>query len=312
MGCRGRGSGQLTLNNPHSPEGVEAPPARRPDASMSLLLDVMTNAIDQGYHDAAERKAEAAAEAGDQAADRPARAGRMTLGPLLAVAVVLALAGALFATAAVATHRGAAAAKRARNQLVQQIHQRTADADALQRQLDELQQQVKTARDSALSASGRGSVLSAEVSELEAVTGGSVVEGPGVEVTLNDAKNASGSDNSLGTIYDRDLQAVVDALFASGAEAIAINGQRLTTRTAIREAGDAILVDYRPLAPPYRIDAIGPSDLGTTFAKTQTGSLYANWRQVYGLGFTVEPRAALTLPSAANQVVHYAQPLESP
>lgn len=275
---------------------------------MSLLVDVMTNAIDQGYLDAAERKARAAEHLGDESA-LPRRMSPM---PVVAVAAVLALAGALFATAAVATHRGAAEAKRARSQLVQQIHQRTADSDALQRQLDQLQAQVKNARDSALSATGRGSALTAEVTELETATGENEVDGPGVEVTLDDAKNAPSSDNSLGTIYDRDLQAVVDALFASGAEAIAINGQRLTTRTAIREAGDAILVDYRPLAPPYRIDAIGPSDLGATFMKTQTGSLYANWRQVYGLGFTVDPQSRLTLPSATNQVVHYAQPLESP
>jgi uncharacterized protein YlxW (UPF0749 family) len=274
---------------------------------MSLLVDVMTHAIDQGYLDAAERKAQAVERLGDQPAPR-----RISPGPVIAVAVVLALAGALFATSAVATHRGAAAAKRARNQLVQQIHQRTADSDALQRQLDQVQAQVKNARDLALSASGRGSALSAEVAELETVTGASEVEGPGVEVTLDDAKNADSSNNSLGTIYDRDLQAVVDALFASGAEAIAINGQRLTTRAAIREAGDAILVDYRPLAPPYHIDAIGPADLGSTFMKTQTGSLYANWRQVYGLGFTVDARARLTLPSATDQVVHYAQPLDSP
>jgi uncharacterized protein YlxW (UPF0749 family) len=276
---------------------------------MSLFVDLTTHAIDEGYIDAAKRRAAAAASG------EPAPTTNLRLGGATAVMVVLvlALAGALFATSAIATHRGAAAAKRDRRQLVQQIDQRTAESDQLQRQLDSLRAQVAAARDAALSASDRGSALQAQIAQLETVGGGQAVEGSGVEVTLDNAKDTSNPDSaSLGIIYDRDIQAVVDALFASGAEAIAVNGQRLTTRTAIREAGDAILVDYRPLAPPYRIDAIGPPDLRDVFLKTQTGTLYENWRQVYGLGFSVDSRARLTLPSAADQVVHYAHPLESP
>ncbi|MGH8889524.1 MAG: DUF881 domain-containing protein [Acidothermaceae bacterium] len=275
---------------------------------MSLLVDLMTNAIDQGYLDAAKRRSESAGE--------PAAARRRSARTTAAmVAAVLALAGALFATAAVATHRGAAAAKRGRDHLVQQIHQQTALGDQLQEQLSDLQLQVKHARDAAFSASGKGDSLRNEISQLEAATGTAAAEGPGAVVTLDDAKNAgagSTSADSLGTIYDRDIQAVVDALFANGAEAIAVNGQRLTTRTAIREAGDAILVDYRPLAPPYVVAAVGPPDLADKFLASQTGTLYQNWKQVYGLGFTVEGSGRLTLPSAADQVVHYAQPLESP
>jgi uncharacterized protein YlxW (UPF0749 family) len=155
--------------------------------------------------------------------------------------------------------------------------------------------------------------LQREIAELEVVAGTQAVEGSGVEVTLDNAKDTSDPDTaSLGVIYDRDIQAVVDALFASGAEAIAVNGERLTTRTAIREAGDAILVDYRPLAPPYHVDAIGPPDLKGTFLQTQTGTLYENWRQVYGLGFSVDARERLTLPSAAEPVVRYAEPLLAP
>jgi uncharacterized protein YlxW (UPF0749 family) len=273
---------------------------------MSLLVDLTTHAIDQGYADAAKRRAESAA----QPDLSPKRSGRSTA---VMVAVVLALAGSLFATSAVATHRGAAAAKRDRNQLVQQIHQRTADSDRLQQQLDSLRAKVTAARNAALSASDQGATLQAEIQLLEPVAGGVPVEGPGVEVMLDNAKDTSNpGSSSLGVIYDRDIQAVVDALFAGGAEAIAVNGERLTTRTAIREAGDAILVDYRPLAPPYLIDAIGPPGLRESFLKSQTGSLYQNWRQVYGLGFSVDDRARLTLPSAADQVVHYAKPLEAP
>jgi len=275
---------------------------------MSLLIDVTTHAIDEGYERAAARRKAASSE--HVIDERERRSRRATA---LLVGIVLGVAGVLFATSAVATHRNADAAKRDRQELVKQINDRTAQSDQLQKQLDELRAKVTSARDVALSASGRGSALQREIAELETVAGTQAVEGSGVEVTLDNAKDASNPDTaSLGVIYDRDIQAVVDALFASGAEAIAVNGERLTTRTAIREAGDAILVDYRPLAPPYHIDAIGPPDLKTTFLETQTGTLYENWRQVYGLGFSVDSRERLTLPSAAEPVVRYAEPLPDP
>ncbi|HEX7105032.1 MAG TPA: DUF881 domain-containing protein [Acidothermaceae bacterium] len=274
---------------------------------MSLLIDLTTHAVDEAYQQAARRKTASSDVVPAPAARRSRRATAVLVG------VVLAAAGALFATSAVATHRNADAAKRDRKELVKQINEQTAQSDRLQRQLDELRAKVASARDAALSASGRGSALQREIAELEMVAGTQAVEGSGVQVTLDNAKDISNPDTaSLGTIYDRDIQAVVDALFASGAEAIAVNGERLTARTAIREAGDAILVDYRPLAPPYHIDAIGPPDLKATFLKTQTGTLYENWRQVYGLGFSVDTRQRLTLPSAAEPVVRYAEPVVVP
>ena len=60
-----------------------------------------------------------------------------------------------------------------------------------------------------------------------------------------------------GRVYDRDLQDVVNALWLAGAEAMSINGQRLTAATAIRSAGEAILVNSRPLSPPSLVHAIG-------------------------------------------------------
>jgi uncharacterized protein YlxW (UPF0749 family) len=270
---------------------------------MSLLADLAAGAIDQGYAAAARRRR---LDKPTPSSQRP-RSGRPAV---IMVGLVLALAGALFATSAVATHRGAAQAKRDRQELVNQINARTAAADQYQQQLDKLRAQTDDAREHALSASDEGAALRAELARLEPITGARAVQGPGVRVVLDDAKDAG--DSSLGVIYDRDIQAVVDALFASGAEAIAVNGARLTTQTAIREAGRAILVDYRPLAPPYDIDAIGPPDLRQKLLRTQTGVLYQNWRQVYGLGFSVQDEQRLTLPSATNQVLHYAKPLDTP
>ncbi|HEY3923451.1 MAG TPA: DUF881 domain-containing protein [Acidothermaceae bacterium] len=280
---------------------------------MSILVDLMANAVDEGY-------ATAAARRGTQPVPTAVRSTPVAGKPMglrgraaIGAAVALALAGALFATAAVATHRGNAAANRDRKQLVAQVTSQTSATDALERQVSTLSTQVSSARTSALSLTDRGASLLSQIKELEPVDGAVPVVGTGVRVTLDDApgSHAAGSDGS-GVIVDSDLRSAVNGLFVAGAQAVSINGQRLTAQTAIREAGGAILVDFRPLSPPYTIDAIGPSTLGSTFSSSETGQLFVTDHQLYGLGFTVDDHQRLTLPSAANVVVHYAKPLGSP
>ena len=283
---------------------------------MSILVDLMANAVDEGYAQAAARRGPQAVPLpgpsrakGDAGATAPNGPSRATAG----AAVALALAGALFATAAVATHRGNAAANRDRRQLVAQVTLQTTATDELERQVSTLGTQVSGARTTALSLTGRGASLLSQIKELEPLDGAVPVVGTGVRVILDDApaSHAAGSDGS-GVIVDSDLRAAVNGLFIAGAQAISINGQRLTAQTAIREAGGAILVDFRPLSPPYTIDAIGPTALGSTFTASETGQLFVTDHQLYGLGFTIDDHQRLTLPSAANVVVHYAKPLESP
>jgi uncharacterized protein YlxW (UPF0749 family) len=283
---------------------------------MSILVDLMANAVDEGYAQSAARRGAPTVPSPRPprlASDAGGAPGVRTPSGLTAAAVALALAGALFATAAVATHRGNAAANRDRRQLVAQVTLQTTATDALERQVSTLGIQVSDARTAALSLTSRGAGLLSQIKQLEPLDGAVPVEGSGVRVILDDApaSHAAGSDSS-GVIVDSDLRAAVNGLFIAGAQAISINGQRLTAETAIREAGGAILVDYRPLSPPYTIDAIGPPALGSIFAASETGQLFVTDHQLYGLGFTVDDHQRLTLPSAANVVVHYAKPLESP
>ena len=94
--------------------------------------------------------------------------------------------------------------------------------------------------------------------ELAAGTG--AVGGPGLRVTVEDAPvtraDPEAADPDL-RVQDVDLQVVVNGLWAAGAEAVAVNGQRLTALTAIRTAGSAILVDLAPLSSPYVVEAVG-------------------------------------------------------
>ncbi len=94
--------------------------------------------------------------------------------------------------------------------------------------------------------------------ELAAGTGLGKVTGDGVVVTLVDAPpqidpvTGKPSDDNPGVVLDRDLQDIANALWQAGAEAIAVNGQRLTATSTIRTAGGAILVDFRPVGQPVR------------------------------------------------------------
>jgi uncharacterized protein YlxW (UPF0749 family) len=277
---------------------------------MSILVDLMRNAVDSGYAVAAPRKPSVVREPD---LDTAARAPHGHAGKAAGVTavVVLAGAGALFATSAVQSHRGASTARHQQQELVQRAAAQTASTDSLASQDVQLRQQIASARDAALAGASTGNQLQATITRLELAVGGDPVTGPGLSVVLDDA--AGGGSNSLGIIYDTDLQSVANALWSSGAEAIAINGQRLSSLSSIREAGDAILVNYRPLAPPYTVQAIGaPGSLPGTFAATETAHLYTTWSQIYGLRFTVTAASRLTLPSAANLAVTEAKPLDTP
>jgi len=101
-------------------------------------------------------------------------------------------------------------------------------------------------------------------------------------------------------VLDRDLQQLVNGLWAAGAEAVSVNDLRVSARTAIRSAGEAVLVDLRPLSPPYVVRAVGaPATLQTSFVDGAPGRRLATYASVYGLRLSVEASDALTLAGSA-------------
>ena len=130
-------------------------------------------------------------------------------------------------------------------------------------------------------------------------------------VTLNDAPSGKGTTRNR--VLDRDLQGVVNALWAAGAEAVAVNGQRLTASSAIRQAGDAILVNFTPVTAPYRVEAIGdPVSVETEFAGSRSAGQMRSYSQLYGLRFDYSRQNSLRLPAAAEETLRYARPVPSP
>lgn len=289
--------------------GPTAPPAgsqSRPDASMSLLVDLMTrDALDRGYAEAAARRST------HQPTGTAAGLATGWAPRVLAVALV----GLLIGLGAVSLHSEAPSVARATNQLRTQVEARLTATDRLAEQVTALQAQTAKLRDRDLAASTRGEQAASAVQRLELAAGASPVTGPGMTVTLNNAPapvddplgDSGPTSVQLGTVLDSDVQSVVNALWAAGAEAVAISGQRLSALSAIRSAGSAILVDFRPLNPPYVISAIGdPRTLEANFADSKAARTLHSLSSAYGLQFSVDSADSVTLPAAGGLMLHRA------
>jgi uncharacterized protein YlxW (UPF0749 family) len=135
------------------------------------------------------------------------------------------------------------------------------------------------------------------------------VTGPGLQVTLGNAAADADSDPVggseevalAGLVQDSDLQLVVNALWAAGAEAIGVNEQRLGPTSAIRQAGGAILVDFRPVTSPYVVSAVGdPDGLTNGFLSSPEASYVAGLERDYGLTFEFARADELSLPAGRS------------
>lgn len=275
-------------------------PGRRPDESMTLLTSMMERPLDPGYAAAAEER---------RAAGLPPATSTRTPAVLVAVLVM----GLLFATGALSLGHRDTTSSRARAQLVEQIQARRSSADQSARQVQTLQAEIDRLQASALGGQGD---LSGRLSALALVTGSAAAAGPGLTVTLDDARtqgdgSADGNPRTQsqvdeGKVLSKDLQIVANGLWEAGAEAVAINGQRLTARSAIRFAGEAILVNYRPLTRPYVLAAIGSPDLEANFADTAGGSYVRALEDNYGVRVTMAASKRLSLPAATSLTTRYA------
>jgi uncharacterized protein YlxW (UPF0749 family) len=144
---------------------------------------------------------------------------------------------------------------------------------------------------------------------LGATTGAESVSGPGVQVVVDDAA-ATTSSGGRTQVLDVDLQALVNGLWVAGAEAVAINGHRLTGLSAIRGAGQAITVHNASLTPPYIVDAIGsPDALAARFLDTAGGQTWIDLKANLGLRYALTTKDSLTLPAdpAARSCCRHAE-----
>jgi uncharacterized protein YlxW (UPF0749 family) len=161
----------------------------------------------------------------------------------------------------------------------------------------------------------------ARVDRLRRPAGLEPVEGPGLTVTLDDApKNAQNSlddpdvDVSDLLVHQQDIQAVANALWAGGAEAMTIQGQRVVSTTGIKCVGNSVVLHDVPYAPPYYISAIGPTDrMFQSLQDTPWIDFYLQVVERYHLGWNVRVESNLEMPGFSGPTeLRYARPATAP
>ena len=272
--------------------------------TMPLLTLITHQALDEDYLVAAHRRevrrgddedAAAARTPGDQAPEPVSSRVPRRL-PALAVVAVF---GLLIATAAVQTSRDAPVRVASRASLISRIDDQRSLVASQQDQIARLRR-VGLSADQALSdLVQRESAVVVEQRRLQALTGLGRVTGDGVRVFLDSAPGAGAN----GQIRDEDLALLVNALWSAGAEAIAVNNQRLTAVTAIRASGQAVEVNEVGIAPPYAITAVGDQPtLQSGFYESSSGLAFAQLARDYSFAFDLSNANDLTLPAAPARV----------
>ncbi|MFD3908758.1 DUF881 domain-containing protein [Streptomyces sp. CB04723] len=285
-----------------SPDRSTPSPPDRPDASMSLLNNVMDHSLDDGYAEASARRR------ADGSAGLP-----RTLRSKLGLAAGLVVAALVVTLGAAEARISAPVVAKEREELIDRIDAETEAADTLESDVDALRSDVSERQRKALERHGgdQGRLVAL-------LSGATPVEGPGVKLVVDDAKDTdqggggpreSSGFADTGRVRDRDMQRVVNGLWESGAEAIAINGQRLTALSAIRAAGDAILVDNRPLVPPYTVFAVGDGKkLATVFGDSADGQYLQALKESFDIRTSISEQAKVRLPAAPSLIVRTAEP----
>lgn len=267
---------------------------RTPGAPVDLLSQVMTATLDPDYAEVARQRA-------GSSGVPTSRAWR----PAAAMAVVLL--GMLVSAAALERERAAPQAEQDRAALIQRVSQVRDSIARTQAATDDLRRDMAALQGAATVRGEREEVLTSRLADERVLTGSVPVSGPGLRLVVDDAPDPGRRGEGL--VLDTDLQVLVNGLWESGAEAIAINGNRLGPLSAIRVAGEAITVNYRSLSAPYTVEAIGdPASMQARFIDTAAGQAWLDLQNNYGLRFEPSEREEMTLPATPEHSLAAARP----
>ena len=275
---------------------------------MTLLTTMMERPLDPGYQEAADRRA---------AAGLP----RATSTRTILVIVLAILTGFLFAVAAQSLRPKPTAAAALKKELVTRIESLQKHGNEQEAKAAALGKQVRDFEALSLQQSG-GPDLTATIKDLEVQAGAVPLKGPGVTLTLDDAASTE-TDATAGTrpsggfqqgrVTSGDLQIIANGLWGAGAEAISINGHRLSSTAALRFAGQAIIVDFRPLTRPYVITALGDSrGMQQLFEPSFAGLYLSQLTDQYKIRSVMAGSDSLTVPGDSAARLEVAQPVGPP
>ena len=215
-------------------------------------------------------------------------------------AVLLVVFGGLVAIAAVQTSRESASTTATRDELISRINAR-------QDQLAQQQQSIADTRATMTDESAAYADLGTELNRsntLQQLIGGTTgfvdQTGAGLEITVSDSPNGDVS----GEVRGSDLANLVNALWSAGAQAIAINDQRVTPLSAPRNSGSVVRMNNVSLSSPYTVVAIGPpSDLHDKVFTSRTGKRFESIAARYGYGLQMTTSQQAHVPAAAHAML---------
>jgi uncharacterized protein YlxW (UPF0749 family) len=223
------------------------------------------------------------------------------------VPLVAAGAGLMFATSA-HTSQGTDLRASGRFDLVDVVRAQ----DLAVRKRTALVQQLQNLVDSltAQAAPGNAEVsrLRAEAAALAPVVGTQAVTGPALTITLNDAKRTAASlpegytaDDIV--VHQQDVQGVVNALWAGGAEAMMLQDQRVISTSAVRCVGNTLILQGRVYSPPYVISAIGDqAAMRNALDQSDQVAIYRQYSNLLGLGYDVTSKDQASFPAYAGSL----------
>ncbi|MBF4767219.1 DUF881 domain-containing protein [Nocardioides agariphilus] len=277
---------------------------RLPDQVVMPLLDrIVRESLDEDYQVVAARKSRERPRS--SAAQRPPSPGSGR--PRQVAAAVMAVFGVLVAIAAIQTSRNAPEANASMASLVEQAQERREGLADLQAELDKLRTSTNALRGDVAQAQADEQAQAARITRLEARTGVGAVRGPGLRISVDDAPDGDVSQQ----VRDSDLATLVDGLWDAGAEAISVNGKRLTNLTAFDNVGPAIHIAGTPLVRPYTILVIGnPDTLQADLLDTTMGQRWFTLVQSLGFDYAVKPADSLSLPAARPHRLRVVRPFE--
>ena len=188
---------------------------------------------------------------------------------------------------------------------------RLADAN---KEIERLRTRITKYENEMSSASGRVELINQSLQEAKFMSGLTEVQGPGVQITLQDSTKRNTTMTGLALenfiIHDVDIQRVVNELHAAGCEAVSVNEQRVVANTAIRCVGPSIQVNGIALSPPYVIKAIG-DPAGMYTALDMLGGLMKDVQAVDPSMMQVEKKTGLVVPAYnGSSVFRFAKPVK--
>lgn len=257
------------------------------------LLDLITRqSLDEDYLHVATRRRSDTAVAGD--GDRAGR-GRVAL-----TVIVVLLFGLLVTVAAVQTSRDASVDSATKDQLIERINARRASVARLQQQIAELRTSTTHGQRTYAALGRQLDDVSATRVSLLRQTGWGEASGDGVKATIDDAPDG----NSDGQVRDSDLAGLINGLWQAGATAVAVNGQRVTPLSALRNTASAVRINDFSLSPPYTVSALGDTrTLQARFAQSTSGIRLQNLTRQFGMPFNMHKAEHLTLPAAPSSML---------